>query len=77
MKKFFAAAIASVIIAFSAVPAFAAVNSPQGTPTTEPSKDKSTTSPKTGSSDVALYSAIALSVAACGAASVVLAKAKK
>lgn len=78
MKKIFAALAATAIMAFSAVPAFAAsVNSPQATTPATPATPGSSTSPKTGSSDVAVYSAIALSLAACGAATVALVKSKK
>lgn len=90
MKKIFAAAIAAAIMMFSAIPAFAAVDSPVATtravcPTkgggncdgnTVVVKDSGVISPKTGSSDVTLLSIIALSAASCGAASVVLFRSK-
>ena len=85
MKKVIAMLFAALIMAFSAVPAFAEeVHSPTGVtvPDTEPvtsstKKDDTPTSPKTGSSDVAAYSAIALSLAAAGAATLVFVKSKK
>lgn len=79
MKRIITAAAAALIVAFSAVPVFAgtSVNSPVATTAPTPSTPSDPTSPKTGSADFAIYSVIALSVAACGAASVVLAKSKK
>lgn len=85
MKKVFAAVAAMAIMAVSAIPAFASVDSPVATTqpetqaTTSPVKppENPQESPKTGSSDVAAYSVIALSLAACGAASVALVKSKK
>lgn len=86
MKKLFAAAAAVVIMAFSAVPAFAvSVDSPVATtqaetqPTTSSvKKDTTSTSPKTGSDSVAALSALAFSATACGAATVLaVRKAKK
>ncbi|MEE1261802.1 hypothetical protein [Ruminococcus sp.] len=77
MKKIFAALAATAIMAFSVVPAFASVDSPVATTATSPKKDNPPVSPKTGSSDVAVYSVIALSLAACGAATAALVKARK
>ncbi len=86
MKKLIAAMAAVMIMAFSAVPVFAAnVVSPVATtqPATEPTtstvkKDNTPVSPKTGTDSVAAYSAIALSAAACGAATLfAVKKAKK
>lgn len=85
MKKFIAAIAAAAIVAFSAVPAFAvsvdspiATTQPETQPATEVQKpDTTPVSPKTGSADVALFSTIAIALAACGAASVVLAKSRK
>lgn len=85
MKKILAALAAATIVAFSAVPAFAvSVDSPVATtqaetqPATEvPNKDNTPESPKTGSGDVALFSTIAIALAGCAAASVVLAKSRK
>lgn len=76
MKKLIAAAAAVMIMAFSAVPAFAvSVDSPVATTQaeTQPAtstvkKDTTPVSPKTGSDSVAAYSAIAFSAVACGAA---------
>ena len=76
MKKLITAIVAVMIIAFSAVPAFAiSVNSPEATTQaeTEPTKsdvkkDTNPVSPKTGTDSVATFSAIAFSAAACGAA---------
>lgn len=76
MKKLIAAAAAVMIMAFSAVPAFAvSVDSPIATtqaetqPTTSTvKKDPAPVSPKTGSDSVVAYSAIAFSAVACGAA---------
>lgn len=91
MKKVFAAAFAAAIMMLSALPAFAAVDSPVATtkPDTTSStkgggggggtvvvKDCGVISPKTGSSDIALASIAALSAAGCGAASLVLLKSK-
>ena len=84
MKKVFAAAFAAAIMMFSAVPAFAAVDSPVATTKcgggggggTVVVKDCGVLSPKTGSSDIALASIAALSAAGCGAASLVLLKSK-
>ena len=84
MKKVFAAAFAAAIMMFSAVPAFAAVDSPVATTKcgggggggTVVVKDCGVISPKTGSSDIALASIAALSAAGCGAASLVLIKSK-
>ena len=84
MKKVFAAAFAAAIMMFSAVPAFAAVDSPVATTKcgggggggTVVVKDCGVISPKTGSSDIALVSIAALSAAGCGAASLVLLKSK-
>lgn len=92
MKKFFASIAAVMLIAFSAVPAFA-YDSPEATtapssPDKTPSKttttgggkavvvDNGVSSPKTGSSDTAAYMAIALSLTACGAAGAALLKSK-
>ena len=75
MKKIFAALAATAIMSFSVVPAFASVDSPVATTATK--KDNPKESPKTGSSDIAVYSVIALSLTACGAASVALAKSRK
>lgn len=90
MKKLFATLAAVAVMAFSAVPAFAAeVYSPVATtaPCTSPCtkdsanvvcvKDTSPISPKTGSSDMAVYGIIAASLTVCGAASVALVKSKK
>lgn len=86
MKKLFATLAAVAVMAFSAVPAFAAeVYSPVATtaPCTKDSanvvcvKDTSPISPKTGSSDMAVYGIIAASLTVCGAASVALVKSKK
>jgi len=83
MKKFFAALAATAVMAISVVPAFASVNSPVATkPASSGSSSSSSSSsgsvsPKTGSSDIAVYSVIALSLAGCAAASVALAKTKK
>ena len=86
MKKLITAIVAVMIIAFSAVPAFAvSVNSPVATTqeeTTAPDspvkKDTTPVSPKTGSDSVVAFSAIALSAAACGAATLfAVKKAKK
>ena len=76
MKKIFAALAATAIMAFSVVPAFAA-NSPVATTAAPKDNGGTPVSPKTGSSDVAAYSVIALSLAACGAATVALAKTSK
>lgn len=85
MKKFITAAVAALIIAFSAVPVvYGSVDSPVATtqpetvaPTTSPvQKDNSNQSPKTGSGEVAAFSAIALAAATCGAASFALVKSK-
>ena len=84
MKKVFAAAFAAAIMMFSAVPAFAAVDSPVATTKcgggggggTVVVKDCGVISPKTGSSDIALASIAALSAAGCEAASLVLLKSK-
>ena len=78
MKKVFAAAFAAAIMMFSAVPAFAAVDSPVATTKcgggggTVVVKDCGVISPKTGSSDITAASIIALSAASCGAVSVLL-----
>ena len=88
MKKLITAIVAVMIIAFSAVPAFAvSVNSPVATtqeettvPESPVKKDTNPVSPKTGSDSVAAFSAIAFSAVACGAATlfaVKKAKAKK
>ena len=82
MKKFLAALAATAVMAISVVPAFASVNSPVATkPASSGSSSSSSSSgsvsPKTGSSDIAVYSVIALSLAGCAAASVALAKTKK
>ncbi len=77
MKKIFAALAVTAIMAFSVVPAFASLDSPVATTATSPKKDNPKESPKTGSSDIAVYSVIALSLTACGAASVALAKSRK
>ena len=82
MKKFFATLAATAVMAISVVPAFASVNSPVATkPASSGSSSSSSSSgsvsPKTGSSDIAVYSVIALSLAGCAAASVALAKTKK
>ncbi len=87
MKKFIASIAAVMLIAFSAVPAFA-YSSPEATTPSSPSKstttgggkavvvDNGVSSPKTGSSDTAAYMAIAVSLAACGAAGAALLKSK-
>ncbi len=87
MKKFFASIAAVMLIAISAVPAFA-FDSPEATNPNTPSKttttgggkavvvDNGVSSPKTGSSDTAAYMAIALSLTACGAAGAALLKSK-
>lgn len=84
MKKFFAALAATAVMAISVVPAFASVNSPvatkpasSGSSSSSSSSSSGSVSPKTGSSDIAVYSVIALSLAGCAAASVALAKTKK
>lgn len=85
MKKFVTIMIAALIMAFSSVTAFAAsVNSPQANPETPGNvqspvakPDNSSTSPQTGTSDVALYAIIALSAVGCCTASVALAKSAK
>lgn len=86
MKKLITALVAVMIIAFSAVPAFAlSVNSPIATtqeetqPTTSSTikKDTNPDSPKTGSDSVVVYSVIALSAAACGAATLFAVKKAK
>lgn len=86
MKKLITAIVAVMIIAFSAVPAFAvSVNSPVATteaateaPESPVKKDTAPVSPKTGSDSVVAFSAIALSAAACGAATLfAVKKAKK
>ena len=85
MKKLITAIVAVMIIAFSAVPAFAvSVDSPVATtqPDTQPAttpvkKDKTPVSPKTGSDGVVAYSVIALSAAACGAATLFAVKKAK
>ena len=86
MKKIIAVLFAALIMAFSAVPAFAAEDyqSPVATvvPDTNPpaspvNKDTSGSSPKTGSSDTAAYAVIALSLAAAGAATLVFVKSGK
>ena len=86
MKKLITAIVAVMIIAFSAVPAFAiSVNSPVATtqPDTQPTtstvkKDTTPVSPKTGSDSVVAFSAIAFSAVACGAATLfAVKKAKK
>ena len=88
MKKIFAALAATAIMAFSVVPAFAAVDSPVATtapvnPTPvnpspgSPSKDNTPIAPKTGYSDAAVYSVIAVSLAVCGAATATLVKSRK
>lgn len=86
MKKVFAAAFAAAIMMFSAVPAFAAVDSPVATTKcgggggggggTVVVKDCGVISPKTGSSDITAASIIALSAASCGAVSVLLLRSK-
>ena len=86
MKKLITAIVAVMIIAFSVVPAFAvSVNSPVATtqeetaaPDSPVKKDTAPVSPKTGSDSVVAFSAIALSAAACGAATLfAVKKAKK
>lgn len=85
MKKLVTIAIAVMIMAFSAFTAFAeSVDSPVATtqPETQattvvPTPDSGKTSPKTGSSDIMVYSVLALSVIGCGAAAAVLAKTAK
>ena len=85
MKKLFAAVAAVMIMAVSAVPAFAvAVVSPVATtqaetqPTTSTvKKDTTPVSPKTGSDSVVAFSAIALTSAACGAATLFAVKKAK
>lgn len=78
MKKFIAALAAAAIVAFSAVPAFAvSVDSPVATTPAEPVKPGEPESPKTGSNEIAIFTTIALSLAACGAATAVLAKSRK
>lgn len=84
MRKVITAAVVAVIMMFSVVPAFASVDSPVATTqpetvpeTTVPKKDDQTVSPKTGSSNVAACSVIALSVVGCGAAALVLTKSRK
>ena len=84
MKKVFAAAFAAAIMMFSAVPAFAAVDSPVATTKcgggggggTVVVKDCGVISPKTGSSDITAASIIALSAASCGAVSVLMLRSK-
>lgn len=81
MKKFVSAVLVTLMMAVSAVPAFAAV-SPVATQPEEPqtgsaTKDNSPTAPQTGSGDVFAYSLIILSTVACGAAAVGLAKTSK
>ena len=89
MKKFFSSISAVMLIAISAVPAFA-FDSPEATTAPGSGTSKTTTtgggkavvvdngvsSPKTGSSDTAAYMAIALSLTACGAAGAALLKSK-
>ena len=78
MKKLIAALAAALMVAFSAVPAFAvSVDSPVATTPTEPGTPKDSDSPKTGSNEMAVFATIALSLAACGAATAVLAKSRK
>ncbi len=88
MKKLFAAAAVAVIMAVSAVPAFAAsVDSPVAKKQCDPKsssttvvKDTGAVSPKTGNDSLIAFSAIALTSAACGASTlfaVKKAKAKK
>lgn len=86
MKKFMVAIIAVMMMAFSAVSAFAVdVESPvastapetQATTTTVKVPDKGDTSPKTGSGDTMAYALIAAAVLGCGAASVALVKMAK
>lgn len=85
MKKVIAMLFAVLIMAFSSVPAFAAnVVSPTGVPVTNPvtpvtpvKTDTTPIAPKTGSSDVAAYATIALSLTAAAAATLVFVKAKK
>ena len=88
MKKVIAVLFAALIMAFAAVPAFAAseegYQSPVATVVPDPNppaspvnKDTSGSSPKTGSSDTAAYAVIALSLAAAGAATLVFVKSGK
>jgi len=85
MKKLLAAVAAAMIMAVSAVPAFAvSVDSPVATtqaetqPTTSTvKKDTTPVSPKTGSDSVAAFSAIALTSVACGAATLFAVKKAK
>ena len=78
MKKFITAVVAVMIIAFSAVPAFAlSVNSPVATNPPAVKQDKAPVSPKTGSDSVVAYSVIALSATACGAATLFAVKKAK
>ena len=87
LKKIIAAVIAVTVMAFSAIPAFAAesetkptadVKSPVATVSTKTgTKDKSPISPKTGSDSTAAFSAIALTASACGAATLLAVKKAK
>lgn len=91
MKKIIAAVIAVTVMAFSAIPAFAAesetkptadVKSPVATVSTKTDtssvkKDSSPVSPKTGSDSTAAFSAIALTASACGAATLLAVKKAK
>lgn len=83
MKKLLVSAIAVLLVAFSAVPAFAAtVASPVATQprvicdkSSTVVKDSGSMSPKTGS-DALPFAVIALSAVGCASAAVVLAKSK-
>ena len=82
MKKLIIAVAAVVLMALSAVPAFAdCVESPEATTvpdTTSPvTKNTDPYSPKTGSGDATAYAIIGISVLAGGSAAVALAKTSK
>lgn len=84
MKKLFAAAIAAMILAVSAMPVFASVDSPVATTVPESTtieetihRDDSPESPKTGASDIAAFGALGLTLAAAGVAVGATVKAKK